>query len=174
MLVCAKESAPAAGQGLQHQLPARSRASTPELTKCPNPAPGSFHTTYMNICTCTGTRGGHFCLCGHWLPCCSAQMCDSTRMPSVCLCAYWEYRLTLLRIEHCGMESQQTCFHQASKFSSPLTSCNNLCTPTANTEFFFFFLLYGLQLDAMLNWEKNSLQTHIHCYVSPIFNQAER
>lgn len=63
--------------------------------------------------------------------------------------------------------------NQASKFSSPLTSCNNLCTPTSNIAL-FFFLLYGLQLDAMLNWEKNSLQTHIHCYVSPIFNQAER
>lgn len=78
---------------------------------------------------------------------------------------------TLLLSEHCGMEPQQPCLHQASKFNNPLTSCNNFLHMYCKHR---FFLLYGLQLDVMLNREKNSLQTHIRCYVSPIFTQSER
>lgn len=156
----------------QHVEQQGSGASSPELTKHLNPAPGSFHPTPVNICIHTGRHWWCFCLCGHWLLCRSAQ----TR---VCLpeCLLFVRGLTgntgsaLLLVEHTGMESQQPCFHQATEFSNPLTSCSNSRTCTANMAFLCY---HRLQLDVMLNQEKNSLQTRVRCYVSPIFAQAER
>lgn len=176
MLVCAKESVPAAGQRLQLHMPACGTAriwgQLSWADQASKPSSWQFSPTPVNICIHTGRHWWCFCLCGHWLLCRSAQ----TR---VCLpeCLLFVRGLTgntglaLLLVEHTGMESQQPCFHQATKFSNPLTSCSNSRTCTANMAFLCY---HRLQLDVMLNQEKNSLQTRVRCYVSPIFAQAER
>lgn len=59
----------------------------------------------------------------------------STWMPPGCPCAYWVYRADFATG---GMESQHPSFHQVSKFSSPLRSCNDSGIHTENIAIFCY------------------------------------
>lgn len=154
----------------QHLEQQGSGASTPELTKCPNPAPGSFHTIHENICIHIETQGGTFVCVGS--DCCAvlAQTC-------VYLNAFW-MSMSLLGIQG------WPCYRLSTVAWSP-NSLAFIRLPNSETPYHlemiwafivktlhFFVIWTTTGCDAKAG--KNSLQTQICCHISPIFIQAER
>lgn len=112
------------------------------------------------------TQWGHWwcvCLCECWLHPCSVQPCGRVST-CLCVCVYMcphvlfvcaltgNTHTALLLVGYCSMELQQPLIYQATKFSNPLTSCNNSCMHIANIVFFS-----SITVNVRLNWEKKLL-----------------